>query len=307
MNVASLFLVPTAIWGSTWLAIKFQLGVVPPGVSVAYRFAVAALLVGAVVRGHGSLARVPAPGARVVRRAGRARCSGSTTWRSTRPSCTSPSGPRRGRVLDHRVHDAGPGARWRSARGSRRARCSARVLGVAGIALMFLPELSLAGARRRGQPSASRGRSSSTVIAAIGNLVSMRMHRDHLPVLPGHGVGHGLRRAAGRGRRDPARRGVDVRSAPALRGVARLPRACSGASSRSSPTSRCSRRPGRRTASFVGVATPVIAMLLSTAFEGYRWTAMGGRGRRARRPRQRHRAWRTGRREPRRRRGRSPR
>lgn len=32
------------IWGSTWLAIKYQLGVVEPAVSVAYRFALAALM-----------------------------------------------------------------------------------------------------------------------------------------------------------------------------------------------------------------------------------------------------------------------
>ena len=32
------------IWGSTWLAIKFQLGVVSPAVSIAYRFALAALI-----------------------------------------------------------------------------------------------------------------------------------------------------------------------------------------------------------------------------------------------------------------------
>jgi drug/metabolite transporter (DMT)-like permease len=32
------------IWGSTWLAIKYQLGVVDPAVSIAYRFALAALM-----------------------------------------------------------------------------------------------------------------------------------------------------------------------------------------------------------------------------------------------------------------------
>lgn len=32
------------IWGSTWLAIKFQLGVVDPALSVSYRFALAALI-----------------------------------------------------------------------------------------------------------------------------------------------------------------------------------------------------------------------------------------------------------------------
>ncbi len=39
-----LFLVPTFIWGTTWFAIKFQLGTVAPEVSVAYRFGAAALL-----------------------------------------------------------------------------------------------------------------------------------------------------------------------------------------------------------------------------------------------------------------------
>ncbi|MEA3545953.1 MAG: DMT family transporter [Thermodesulfobacteriota bacterium] len=32
------------IWGSTWLAIKYQLGVVAPAFSIAYRFALAALI-----------------------------------------------------------------------------------------------------------------------------------------------------------------------------------------------------------------------------------------------------------------------
>jgi drug/metabolite transporter (DMT)-like permease len=48
-----LFLVPSFIWGTTWLAIKFQLGVVAPEASVAYRFGLAsALLLGwCAVRG----------------------------------------------------------------------------------------------------------------------------------------------------------------------------------------------------------------------------------------------------------------
>lgn len=39
-----LFFLPTFIWGTTWLAIKFQLGVVAPEVSVGWRFALASLL-----------------------------------------------------------------------------------------------------------------------------------------------------------------------------------------------------------------------------------------------------------------------
>jgi drug/metabolite transporter (DMT)-like permease len=39
-----LFLIPSLIWGSTWLAIKFQLGVVDPLVSVVYRFFLASVM-----------------------------------------------------------------------------------------------------------------------------------------------------------------------------------------------------------------------------------------------------------------------
>ncbi len=44
MNHLGLFLTSVLIWGSTWLVITFQLGHVPPEVSVAYRFGLAAAL-----------------------------------------------------------------------------------------------------------------------------------------------------------------------------------------------------------------------------------------------------------------------
>lgn len=44
MNSTSLYLTTVMIWGSTFYAIKFQLGVVDPLVSVAYRFLLAGLL-----------------------------------------------------------------------------------------------------------------------------------------------------------------------------------------------------------------------------------------------------------------------
>ena len=44
VNATGLFVTAALIWGSTWLAITFQLGTVAPEVSVAYRFALAALV-----------------------------------------------------------------------------------------------------------------------------------------------------------------------------------------------------------------------------------------------------------------------
>ena len=54
MNNVTLYLITTLIWGSTWLVIKFQLGLVPPVVSVAWRFALAELMLAAyaLVRGR---------------------------------------------------------------------------------------------------------------------------------------------------------------------------------------------------------------------------------------------------------------
>lgn len=43
-NNSLLFVIPALIWGSTWYAIKFQLGPVDPLLSVAYRFGLATLL-----------------------------------------------------------------------------------------------------------------------------------------------------------------------------------------------------------------------------------------------------------------------
>jgi len=44
MSTLNLYAVTTLIWGSTWLAITFQLGTVPPAVSVVWRFALSALI-----------------------------------------------------------------------------------------------------------------------------------------------------------------------------------------------------------------------------------------------------------------------
>ena len=44
MSNGLLYLITVLIWGSTWLAIEFQLGVVAPEVSIVYRYVASALL-----------------------------------------------------------------------------------------------------------------------------------------------------------------------------------------------------------------------------------------------------------------------
>ena len=49
MENAGLYLLTSFIWGSTWLAIKYQLGLVAPEISIVYRFALAAAILGVYV------------------------------------------------------------------------------------------------------------------------------------------------------------------------------------------------------------------------------------------------------------------
>jgi drug/metabolite transporter (DMT)-like permease len=53
MSNAILYLITVMVWGSTWLAIEFQLGVVAPEVSVFYRYSLAALLLFGWCRARG--------------------------------------------------------------------------------------------------------------------------------------------------------------------------------------------------------------------------------------------------------------
>jgi drug/metabolite transporter (DMT)-like permease len=55
MQNAALYILVSLIWGSTWLAITFQLGVVAPEASVVYRFGLASL----VLMAYASIRRLP--------------------------------------------------------------------------------------------------------------------------------------------------------------------------------------------------------------------------------------------------------
>lgn len=57
MTNAALYGLAVAIWGSTWLAIKFQLGAVAPAVSVVWRFAIAAAITLLIAHARGSVPR----------------------------------------------------------------------------------------------------------------------------------------------------------------------------------------------------------------------------------------------------------
>ena len=65
-SVALPFAIFTAIWGSTWIVIRGQLGIVPPQWSVAYRFVIAAGAMAAVAAWKGQRLRLDSKGAVVA-------------------------------------------------------------------------------------------------------------------------------------------------------------------------------------------------------------------------------------------------
>src|SRR3954469_3807880 len=57
-SIVIAFIIFTAVWGSTWIVIRGQLGVVPPQWSVTYRFIVAAVAMAAVAAWKGDSLRI---------------------------------------------------------------------------------------------------------------------------------------------------------------------------------------------------------------------------------------------------------
>jgi len=263
----TLFAVCTAIWGSTWLAITFQLGTVAPEVSVVYRFGLAATLLAAGCLATGrSLAFDARMHARLalwgamyfglnyvaVYYAERYVASGLVAVVFSAIVFTSAIGMR---VV------------FRTPLTARMV--VAATLGCAGIALLFLPEL----AKMRTEGPAALGIAfalASLLLATGGNLIAVRNQRDGLPLLPSTawGMAWGTGFAALVAVATGATWTFDARPAYIL-SLAYL--SVFGSIVAFTAYLTLLKQVGAGPASYVGVSTPVVAMLLSTVVEGYRW------------------------------------
>jgi drug/metabolite transporter (DMT)-like permease len=143
-------------------------------------------------------------------------------------------------------------------------------LGVGGVALLFLPELAAA----RSGGDAATGIAfglGATLLATGGNLVSMQMQKLRLPIFEttAWGMAYGALVAAVVAALLGVEWTFDVR-APYVASLAYL--ALAGSVVAFGAYLTLLSQVGAGPSSYVGVATPVIAMLLSTWFEGYRWS-----------------------------------
>ena len=268
MSPAVLFSIATAIWGSTWLAIKFQLAVVPPQASVAYRFALAAIILGAWCLARRRSLAFPARTHLWIA------AQGATFFGLNYVGIyVAESYVTSGLVavvFSTIVFMTPIGTRMAFGTPIAPRLAIGAALGVAGVALLFVPELRAAG-QGGGAGLGIAYAFAATLIAAIGNLVSMRLQRDGVPVFTGTawGMAYGALTAAVVATVSGTEWTFDA-SLPYVASLAYL--AIFGSIAAFGSYLLLLRSVGAGPASFVGVSTPVVAMLLSTLFEDYRWT-----------------------------------
>ncbi len=152
----------------------------------------------------------------------------------------------------------------------------AGALGVAGVALLFLPELMQAGKGGSAALGIAFGLG-STAIASAGNLVAMRNHAARIPVMSGNvwAMAYGALISALIALLLGSPWAIDLR-APYLVSLVYL--ALFGSVVAFGAYLTLLARVGSATGSYVSVVTPIVAMLLSTLFEGYRWTPVAAFG-----------------------------
>jgi drug/metabolite transporter (DMT)-like permease len=264
----ALFLAATLIWGSTWLGIKYQLGVVAPEASVAYRFALAAAMLAAwcalarrslrfARREHAFIALQGALlfGLNYV----------AVYWAEQYATSGLVA------VLFSTIVFMNPiGARIAFGTPVAARMLVAAAVGVSGVALLFLPEL----AQVRSGGGAALGVAfglGATVIASAGNLTALRNQQAGIPVLQGTAWAmlYGALVAALAATLHGVSWTFDPRPGYVL---SLLYLSAFGSVIAFCAYLTLMQQVGAARSAYVGVAVPVVALALSTLFEGYRWT-----------------------------------
>ena len=274
MSNLSLYACSVLIWGSTWLAIKFQLGTVAPAVSVFWRFLAAALILAGLAawrqmtlrfdrRTHAWLALqgllLFGINYLLVYLSERWLVSGlvAVTF-SLIVLCN---------IGFLRLFFGVP-VQPQALLGA--------VLGIAGLALLFRPDLarfSYSGDHWLGLAYGAL----ATVVASLGNMAATRNHREGVPVVTGsawamlYGACFVAAYAAVTGQRFDFELSFSYVAALAYLAVF-------GSVIAFMAYLTLLGRIGADRAGYSGVATPVVAMGLSTWFEGLQWDAwiLGG-------------------------------
>ena len=181
MSTLNLYALSTLIWGSTWLAITFQLGVVPPAVSVVWRFALSALIL--FVYAWSQKMPLKFAAREHLWLAVQGFFMFGFSYVCVYLSEQTLTSGLVAVVFSIMVFWNILGMRLFFNAPINPATLVAAVLGVAGVALVFWPEIanfSTSGQAVRGLGLALAG----TVAASFGNLSALRNQRNHIPMIP---------------------------------------------------------------------------------------------------------------------------
>jgi len=269
-----LFFVPCLIWGTTWLVIKAQLGAVAPEVSVAWRFGLAS----AVLLGWCLLRGVPLRFG--LRRHLELALLGSLLFAVNY-------------VLVYRAEGSLTsglvavvfaliifwnllGARLFFGTPAPPAVVAGAVLGVAGLALLFWPEVTSLRAEGR-QGMGLLYAVAGSLVASAGNLYSQRLFARGVPVVSATAwaMGHASLQVLAWCLALGVPLGFDGRPAYVL---SLLYLALLGSVVAFVAYLTLLQRLGVGRAGYTTAVIPVVAMLASTLFEDYRWTAAAAAG-----------------------------
>lgn len=261
-------------WGTSWIALKAQVGVVAPEVSILWRFLLAALLMWAWVLLRGG--RLRFPGADHVRFAGAGLCLFSLNFTLFYyGALTIPSGLLAVVFSLASIFNMLLGAVLLRQRIEPRV-AAGGVVGFTGIGLLFWPEIAKAGF----DAGALTGLAlciAGTVSFCLGNMVSTVIQRRGVPLVSAntwamtYGVGCLFLASLLRGHAF-----IVEPTAPYLLGLLWLAGPASVVAFACYLT--LLRRIGAARAGYATVLFPIVALAISTLFEGYAWTGLAGLG-----------------------------
>mgnify|MGYP001177789401 CR=1 FL=1 len=270
-----LFAVAVLIWGTTWHAILYQLAVWPPEYGVAARFGLAALTVLGVALWRGDALWLPWAQQRRMALQG-VFMYGLAYLCVYHAERHVPSGlVAVGYATSPLLAGLGAWALWRTP--FTRRFLVGGLLGVAGVALIFAPEIATVDR----SPTAAQGLAftvGAVLLSAVGARAASRNARHGLPFWPtlGWGLAWGAATAAL----------VAVATVPPPTTWPTAPSwwlslaylAVAGTVVAFGAFLTLQHRLGPGKASTIGVMTPVVALAVSAAFEGYRpgWATLGG-------------------------------
>ncbi len=256
------------IWGTTWYAIKFQLGVIAPEISLVYRFGIATICVFIYARLTGSPLRLSWRDHRFVALQGLTLfCLNYwMTYLSTQFLTSGLVAVLFTSIIFFNLVNS----RMIFGTPIERRVLTAAGAGVLGVALLFLPELQAALGDRTIIQGALLALA-ATYVASLGNMAAMRNTRGGLPVVTvnAYGMTYGAIGLAA----IAAIRGTPIEFDPRWPYVVSLLYlSLAGTSLAFGLYLALLKRIGAARAAYTSVLFPVVALTVSTLFEDYRWS-----------------------------------